>query len=143
MAELNDRLALHREGLLGDEACLPLIESAITSGDARQVAAAVHFLLNSRHEKAADLVITALLETQDPASLDAVGRVLINSPIDGLPLELILDVASPEVASVILLAFAAHGQADAYDEDRVMSLLQSDSPSVRVRGWQIVSFVGV
>ena len=40
LAELTDQLAAHCEGLLADEACLPLMESAIASGDPRRVASA-------------------------------------------------------------------------------------------------------
>lgn len=143
LAALNDRLAFHRAKLQVDiDDNIPLVEAALNSDKSARILGAVHFLLHSRHDKAADLVIKLLLETQRAESLGAISNALVSSPIDELPLELLLDMASPEVASVILLAFAAHGRADAYDRERVKELLESASPEVRARGWQIVSFVG-
>ena len=99
--------------LLADaDICADLVESALRDEDPTQVLGAVHLILVSRHERAADIVIETLLRAHEPEQLNALCEALIRSPIDGLPLGLVLDAASPEVASVVMLALAAHGRID-------------------------------
>ena len=124
-----------------DPASLELLEQALNAEKTDLVYAAAYVLLRIDAPKATDLLIQALLGEIGPDRLQGIGRALVESPTDHLPLELLLDAASPEVGSVIRLALVAQGRAVPGTE-QIESYLNSESGQTRSRAWQLIALLG-
>lgn len=137
--ELDEQIQPLVDTLVSASGSLENLASAMSAEDSDLVYAAAYVLLRMEDPRATDCVIQTLLHVPDSGKLDALCGAFCVSPTEHLPLELLLDAASEEVAAAILWTLAAKGAT--LTPQQIEFCMQSDSSFVRTKAWEMVALV--
>lgn len=143
VAELDERIEAHVDGLvLGEEHARPILEESVAGDEASVVFAAAYVLLRLRDEVAAELVMDALMEAQDE-QIDGLRHALTHGPLDLVDdrLKQVYESGPPHLAAVAAEVYASHGRLHS-TASRLKELYEDEDPSIRQAAWRITALVG-
>jgi uncharacterized protein (TIGR02270 family) len=142
VARLEERVAAQFDALfLPGEAAIDPLAAILAGGDPAAVSAAGYVLLALKSRAAADRVMKAFRQAE-AEQLDALRDSLCHGPIELVETDLrAIAVSGPAPqAAVALEALAFHHRPTA-GIDRLVELLQHESPQVRCVAWRIMALL--
>jgi len=143
VGRLDERMAAHLEGLLlTGVAAVPVLEAGLSGDDPSGVFASAYVLLSLRDPTAAERVMEAF-QSAEAEKLDGFREALCQGPIEMIEPALRDAAASAPAphAAAALEALAFHHRPDP-GMDRLVELLQHESPRIRCIAWRIMALMG-